>query len=99
MVISNDFQEFISEDALLEHFDIPLPGTTFDIVATSPSFAGVGITVANGQVTFQIGSALDILFLPAGESVQDYFEFTVRDDLGNEVDLIGSYTIRSEDIL
>ena len=95
---SNSGTTFV-DDVILDKLGVDLPGTGEDIpLYDTPSPLGVGFT-PNGTTEFLVNPVIsqEISGLTFGKQVRDSFAFSVTDNLGNQVDVVGSVIFEGTD--
>jgi hypothetical protein len=102
LVFGNQGSTSISTDNILDLQDIPLPGTDFEVIDFDVLSSNAGLILSADGETVRYNPFPDaqIRNLPVGDQVTEIFAYTVEDDLGNEVELVGTFIVQGyEDII
>lgn len=96
LVVGNQGFSFISVDDILDLQDIPLLGSDFEITGFGGTAFAAGLSLISPELVRYNPFTLapEIGNIPEGEQRTEIFTYTVEDDLGNQVELIGSFIVQ-----
>lgn len=90
----------LSEQEVLNSQPVPLDGTDFDIVAVRGRIFDVEYTLdPSGNIEVESTPFSDWRALGSGEQLVESFIYTVENESGDRVDLVGNYIVEGNSIL